>query len=209
MANKFAGTQYVDTFDMDREGNKTKKYDGLKSIIDSLDNKLKDIEKKYGIKQRDNIWDIERRVKEGKSLSEATEGNDSRGMDGASKGDSGRISRKLAGTGKDEGKVGRNGTGNSTSESSLRMLEALDEYKRVAMDKAAAERAREYLIERFNDFRHKYGLEEGDWASQDLAERIFNDNNSDKEVQKIFERIRGLVEVLGTKLKHGVDIRKM
>ena len=208
MANKFAGTQYVDTFDMDREGNKTKKYDGLKSIIDSLDNKLKDIEKKYGIKQRDNIWDIERRVKEEKSLSEATEGNDSRGMDGASKGDSGRISGKLAGTGKDEGKVVRNGTGNSTSESSLRMLEALDEYKRVAMVKAAAERAREYLIERFNDFRHKYGLEEGEWASQDLAERIFNDNNSDKEVQKIFERIRGLVEVLGTKLKHGVDIRK-
>lgn len=208
MANKFAGTQYVDTFDMDREGNKTKKYDGLKSIIDSLDTKLKDIEKKYGIKQRDNIWDIERRVKEGKSLSEATEGNDSRGMDGASKGDSGRISGKLAGTGKDEGKVVRNGTGNSTSESSLRMLEALDEYKRVAMVKAAAERAREYLIERFNDFRHKYGLEEGEWASQDLAERIFNDNNSDKEVQKIFERIRGLVEVLGTKLKHGVDIRK-
>lgn len=208
MANKFAGTQYVDTFDMDREGNKTKKYDGLESIIDSLDNKLKDIEKKYGIKQRDNIWDIERRVKEGKSLSEATEGNDSRGMDGASKGDSGRISGKLAGTGKDEGKVVRNGTGNSTSESSLRMLEALDEYKRVAMVKAAAERAREYLIERFNDFRHKYGLEEGEWASQDLAERIFNDNNSDKEVQKIFERIRGLVEVLGTKLKHGVDIRK-
>lgn len=208
MANKFAGTQYVDTFDMDREGNKTKKYDGLESIIDSLDNKLKDIEKKYGIKQRDNIWDIERRVKEGKSLSEATEGNDSRGMDGASKGDSGRISGKLDGTGKDEGKVVRNGTGNSTSESSLRMLEALDEYKRVAMVKAAAERAREYLIERFNDFRHKYGLEEGEWASQDLAERIFNDNNSDKEVQKIFERIRGLVEVLGTKLKHGVDIRK-
>lgn len=208
MANKFAGTQYVDTFDMDREGNKTKKYDGLKSIIDSLDNKLKDIEKEYGIKQRDNIWDIERRVKEGKRLSEATEGNDSRGMDGASKGDSGRISGKLVGAGKDEGKAGRNGTGNSTSESSLRMLEALDEYKRVAMDKAAAERAREYLIERFNDFRHKYGLEEGDWASQDLAERIFNDNNSDKEVQKIFDRIRGLVEVLGTKLKHGVDIRK-
>lgn len=198
MANKFAGTQYVDTFDMDREGNKTKKYDGLKSIIDSLDNKLKDIEKKYGIKQSDNIRDIERRVKEGQSLSEAIDGSRRNGGDD-------RL-RNHAG-GSDAGREGTSGSGERNAIRTLEGLRALDEYKRAAIDKAAAERAREYLIERFNDFRHKYGLEEGDWASQDLAERIFNDNNSDKDVQKIFDRIRGLVEVLGTKLRHGAESR--
>lgn len=203
MANKFAGTQYVDTFDLDKEGNKTNKYDGLKTIIDALDNKLKEIENKYGISRGTNIKELEETVR-----TEAAEGNDTRGMDGVSQGDSGRISGKLVRTGKDEGRAVRNGTGNSTPASSLRMLEALDEYKRAAMDRAAAERAREYLIKRFNAFRRKYGLEEGDLASQDLAERIFNDNNSDKDVQKIFDRIKGLVDVLGTKLRHGADIRK-
>lgn len=198
MANKFANNQYVDTFDYDKKMQPTKKHDGLKTIIDSLDNKLKDIEKKYGIKQSDNIRDIERRVKEGQSLSEAID-------DSRTNGGNDRL-RNHAG-GSDAGREGTSGSGERNAIRTLEGLRALDEYKRAAIDKAAAERAREYLIERFNDFRHKYGLEEGDWASQDLAERIFNDNNSDKEVQKIFDRIRGLVEILGTKLRHGAESR--
>ena len=196
MANKFANNQYVDTFDYDKKMQPTKKHDGLKTIIDSLDNKLKDIEKKYGIKQSDNIRDIERRVKEGQSLSEAID-------DSRTNGGNGRL-RNHAG-GSDTGREGTGGSGERNAIRTLEGLRVLDEYKRAAIDKAAAERAREYLIERFNDFRHKYGLEEGDWASQDLAERIFNDNNSDKDVQKIFDRIRGLVEILGTKLRHGAE----
>lgn len=196
MANKFANNQYVDTFDYDKKMQPTKKHDGLKTIIDSLDNKLKDIEKKYGIKQSDNIRDIERRVKEGQSLSEAID-------DSRTNGGNGRL-RNHAG-GSDTGREGTSGSGERNAIRTLEGLRVLDEYKRAAIDKAAAERAREYLIERFNDFRHKYGLEEGDWASQDLAERIFNDNNSDKDVQKIFDRIRGLVEILGTKLRHGAE----
>lgn len=196
MANKFANNQYVDTFDYDKKMQPTKKHDGLKTIIDSLDNKLKDIEKKYGIKQSDNIRDIERRVKEGQSLSEAIYGSRTNGSNG-------RL-RNHAG-GSDTGREGTSGSGERNAIRTLEGLRVLDEYKRAAIDKAAAERAREYLIERFNDFRHKYGLEEGDWASQDLAERIFNDNNSDKDVQKIFDRIRGLVEILGTKLRHGAE----
>ena len=196
MANKFANNQYVDTFDYDKKMQPTKKHDGLKTIIDSLDNKLKDIEKKYGIKQSDNIRYIERRVKEGQSLSEAID-------DSRTNGGNGRL-RNHAG-GSDTGREGTSGSGERNAIRTLEGLRVLDEYKRAAIDKAAAERAREYLIERFNDFRHKYGLEEGDWASQDLAERIFNDNNSDKDVQKIFDRIRGLVEILGTKLRHGSE----
>ena len=198
MANKFANNQYIDTFDYDKKMQPTKKYDGLETIIGSLENKLKDIEKKYGIKQSDNIRDIERRVKEGQSLSEAIDGSRRNGGDD-------RL-RNHAG-GSDAGREGTSGSGERNAIRTLEGLRVLDEYKRAAIDKAAAERAREYLIERFNDFRHKYGLEEGDWASQDLAERIFNDNNSDKDVQKIFDRIRGLVEVLGTKLRHGAESR--
>lgn len=198
MANKFANNQYIDTFDYDKKMQPTKKYDGLETIIGSIENKLKDIEKKYGIKQSDNIRDIERRVKEGQSLSEAIDGSRRNGGDD-------RL-RNHAG-GSDAGREGTSGSGERNAIRTLEGLRVLDEYKRAAIDKAAAERAREYLIERFNDFRHKYGLEEGDWASQDLAERIFNDNNSDKDVQKIFDRIRGLVEVLGTKLRHGAESR--
>ena len=198
MANKFANNQYIDTFDYDKKMQPTKKYDGLETIIGSLENKLKDIEKKYGIKQSDNIRDIERRIKEGQSLSEAIDGSRRNGGDD-------RL-RNHAG-GSDAGREGTSGSGERNAIRTLEGLRVLDEYKRAAIDKAAAERAREYLIERFNDFRHKYGLEEGDWASQDLAERIFNDNNSDKDVQKIFDRIRGLVEVLGTKLRHGAESR--
>lgn len=198
MANKFANNQYIDTFDYDKKMQPTKKYDGLETIIGSLENKLKDIEKKYGIKQSDNIRDIERRVKEGQSLSEAIDGSRRNGGDD-------RLRNHARGS--DAGREGTSGSGERNAIRTLEGLRVLDEYKRAAIDKAAAERAREYLIERFNDFRHKYGLEEGDWASQDLAERIFNDNNSDKDVQKIFDRIRGLVEVLGTKLRHGAESR--
>lgn len=105
---------------------------------------------------------------------ETAEGNDSRGMGGVSQGDSVRIS-------------GRKGV--------------LSDYKETALSLAAAQRAKEYLLERFNNIRLKYGLEEGDWASKEQVERIFNDYNSDTDVKKIFDRIEGLVDVLGTKLK--------
>lgn len=37
--------------------------------------------------------------------------------------------------------------------------------------------------------------------SKEQVERIFNDHNSDADVKKIFDRIVGIVDVLGTKLK--------
>ena len=168
-ANKYAEKQYIDTFKYDKKGNPIQKYEGLKSVIDSLDSKLKDIEQKYGFNRKSDINEIKSAIG-----TETSEGNDSRGMGGVSQGDSVRIS-------------GRKGI--------------LSDYKETALSLAAAQRAKEYLLERFNNIRLKYGLEEGDWASKEQVERIFNDYNSDTDVKKIFDRIEGIVDVLGTKLK--------
>lgn len=168
-ANKYAEIQYIDTFKYDEKGNPVKKYEGLNSIIDSLDSKLKDIEQKYGFNRKTDFNEIKRAIG-----TETAEGNDSRGTDEVSQGVSMRIS---------------SGKG------------VLSDYQKTALSLAAAQRAKEYLLERFNNIRLKYGLEEGDWASKEQVERIFNDYNSDADVKKIFDRIEGIVDVLGTKLK--------
>lgn len=168
-ANKYAKIQYIDTFKYDEKGNPVKKYEGLNSIIDSLDSKLKDIEQKYGFNRKTDFNEIKRAIG-----TETAEGNDSRGTDEVSRGVSMRIS---------------SGKG------------VLSDYQKTALSLAAAQRAKEYLLERFNNIRLKYGLEEGDWASKEQVERIFNDYNSDADVKKIFDRIEGIVDVLGTKLK--------
>lgn len=168
-ANKYAAKQYIDTFEYDKKGNPIQKYEGLKSVIDSLDSKLKDIEQKYGFNRKSDINEIKSAIG-----TETAEGDYSRGMGGVSQGDSVRIS-------------GRKGV--------------LSDYKETALSLAAAQRAKEYLLERYDNIRLKYGLEDGDWASKEQVEKIFNDYNSDADVKKIFDRIAGLVDVLGTKLK--------
>lgn len=168
-ANKYAEIQYIDTFKYDEKGNPIQKYEGLKSVIDSLNSKLKDIEQKYGFNRKSDINEIKSAIG-----TETAEGNDSRGTDEVSQGVSVRIS---------------SGKG------------VLSDYQKTALSLAAAQRAKEYLLERFNNIRLKYGLEEGDWASKEQVERIFNDYNSDADVKKIFDRIEGIVDVLGTKLK--------
>lgn len=169
-ANKYAKIQYIDTFEYDENANPVKKYDGLNSIIDSLDSKLKDIEQKYGFYRKSNIKEIKSAI----GTETAAEGADFKGKVDVPEGVRVRISGRKS---------------------------VFSDYQKTALSLAAAQRAKEYLLERFNNIRLKYGLEEGDWASKEQVERIFNDYNSDADVKKIFDRIEGLVDVLGTKLK--------
>lgn len=123
-----------------------------------MDSKLKDIEQKYGFNRKSDINEIKSAIG-----TETAEGNDSRGTDGDSQGDSVRISSRKG---------------------------VLSDYKETALSLAAAQRAKEYLLERFNNIRLKYGLEEGDWASKEQVERIFNDYNSDADVKKILTALK-------------------
>lgn len=157
-ANKYAEKQYIDTFEYDKKGNPIQKYEGLKSIIDSLDSELKDIEQKYGFNRNSDINEIKRAI-------------------------------------------GSEGIGSGNGSADTRSGGLLEVYQRKAISLAAAQRAKEYLLERYDNIRLKYGLEDGDWASKEQVEKIFNDYNSDADVKKIFDRIAGLVDVLGTKLK--------
>lgn len=99
--------------------------------------------------------------------------------------------------------IGSEGIGSGNGSADTRIGGLLEVYQRKAISLAAAQRAKEYLLERFNDFRKRYGLEEGDWASKEQVEKIFYDNNTDPAVQEIFDRIKEQVEELGTKLKSG------
>lgn len=99
--------------------------------------------------------------------------------------------------------IGSEGIGSGNGSADTRSGGLLEVYQRKAISLAAAQRAKEYLLERFNDFRKRYGLEEGDWASKEQVEKIFYDNNADPAVQEIFDRIKEQVEELGTKLKSG------
>ena len=92
---------------------------------------------------------------------ETAEGDDSRGMEGVPEGDSVRISGRKR---------------------------VLSDYKKTALSLAAAQRAKEYLLERFNNIRLKYGLEEGDWASKEQVERIFNGGSILKQIQKMLRK---------------------
>jgi hypothetical protein len=99
--------------------------------------------------------------------------------------------------------IGSEGNGSGNGSADTRSGGLLKVYQRKAISLAAAQRAKEYLLKRFNDFRIRYGLEEGDWASKEQVEKIFYDNNSDPAVREIFDRIKEQVEELGTKLKSG------
>ena len=70
------------------------------------------------------------------------------------------------------------------------------EYQSYLTNLASAKRALEYHNERTRVLEEKYGVKRDEWLSQDTIEKIFKDFNSDKNLQTLFDRIKGQVKNL-------------
>ena len=195
VANRYDDRQYIDNWVFDNKGKATEKYQGINNRIKSLDEKLNEISKIYGIDKDTNIKELERDID-----TETAKGNDSRGNAEVSGGFGMRISG--VGTPGDFRRGVLEGTKeafrNLSAEEKKNILKA---YKSSALDKAAAERAKEYLLNRYNTLIKKYGVKEGEWLTNEQIDRIFNDYNQDPDVKAIYDRIKDSIIDLQAKMK--------
>lgn len=195
VANRYDDLQYIDNWVFDNKGKATEKYQGINNRIKSLDEKLNEISKIYGIDKDTNIKELERDID-----TETAKGNDSRGNAEVSGGFGMRISGM--GTPGDFRRGVLEGTKeafrNLSAEEKKNILKA---YKSSALDKAAAERAKEYLLNRYNTLIKKYGVKEGEWLTNEQIDRIFNDYNQDPDVKAIYDRIKDSIIDLQAKMK--------
>lgn len=195
VANRYDDRQYIDNWVFDNKGKVTEKYQGINNRIKSLDEKLNEISKIYGIDKDTNIKELERDID-----TETAKGNDSRGNAEVSGGFGMRISG--VGTPGDFRRGVLEGTKeafrNLSAEEKKNILKA---YKSSALDKAAAERAKEYLLNRYNTLIKKYGVKEGEWLTNEQIDRIFNDYNQDPDVKAIYDRIKDSIIDLQAKMK--------
>ena len=195
VANRYDDRQYIDNWVFDNKGKATEKYQGINNRIKSLDEKLNEISKIYGIDKDTNIKELERDID-----TETAKGNDSRGNAEVSGGFGMRISG--VGTPGDFRRGVLEGTKeafrNLSAEEKKKILKA---YKSSALDKAAAERAKEYLLNRYNTLIKKYGVKEGEWLTNEQIDRIFNDYNQDPDVKAIYDRIKDSIIDLQAKMK--------
>ena len=158
--------------------------EGLNTVIDDLTKKINEYETKYGIRKDANIGELINSV-----LREINSEESGSGRNTSDKG-------QQEGTG-GESKILPGGSGER------RALDVLNDYKALSVRKAAAERARAYILARSKSLQETYGLKRDEPVSYETIDRIFNDYNSDPEVKELYGSIVNSLRSLGTEFYVG------
>ena len=179
----YSKDQTLNSWEVDENKNVTLS-EGLNTVIDDLTKKINEYETKYGIRKDANIGELINSV-----LRKINSEGSGSGLNSSDKG-------QQEGTG-GEAKTLPGGGGER------RALDVLNDYKALSIRKAAAERAKAYILARSKSLQETYGLKRDEPVSYETIDRIFNDYNSDPEVKELYDSIVNSLRSLGTEFYVG------
>ena len=179
----YSKDQTLNSWEVDENKNVTLS-EGLNTVIDDLTKKINEYETKYGIRKDANIGELVNSI-----LRKINSEGSGSGRNTSDKG-------QQEGTG-GEAKTLPGGGGER------RALDVLNDYKELSIRKAAAERAKAYIIARSKSLQETYGLKRDEPVSYETIDRIFNDYNSDPEVKELYDSIVNSLRSLGTEFYVG------
>ena len=179
----YSKDQTLNSWEVDENKNVTLS-EGLKTVIDDLTKKINEYETKYGIRKDANIGELVNSI-----LRKINSEGSGSGRNTSDKG-------QQEGTG-GEAKTLPGGGGER------RALDVLNDYKALSIRKAAAERAKAYILARSKSLQETYGLKKNEPVSYETIDRIFNDYNSDPEVKELYDSIVNSLRSLGTEFYVG------
>ena len=179
----YSKDQTLNSWEVDENKNVTLS-EGLNTVIDDLTKKINEYETKYGIRKDANIGELVNSI-----LRKINSEGSGSGRNTSDKG-------QQEGTG-GEAKTLPGGVGER------RALDVLNDYKELSIRKAAAERAKAYILARAKSLQETYGLKRDEPVSYETIDRIFNDYNSDPEVKELYDSIVNSLRSLGTEFYVG------
>lgn len=179
----YSKDQTLNSWEVDENKNVTLS-EGLNTVIDDLTKKINEYETKYGIRKDANIGELVNSI-----LRKINSEGSGSGRNTSDKG-------QQEGTG-GEAKTMPGGGGER------RALDVLNDYKALSIRKAAAERAKAYILARSKSLQETYGLKRDEPVSYETIDRIFNDYNSDPEVKELYDSIVNCLRSIGTEFYVG------
>ena len=169
IANRYRNTPLNDEYTRDKNGNR-KNRGGLETAIKTWEEQATAFENYYGITRGTKLANPETR--------ESGRLDGVSGVSSKSRGERRAVERD------------RMGYGNIPAE-------AIKDYQGFITNLAAAKRALEYHQERTRVLTEQYGVKHDEWLKPETIDKIFNDYNTDKSVQEIYNRIKEQVNDLG------------
>ena len=179
----YSKDQTLNSWEVDENKNVTLS-EGLNTVIDDLTKKINEYETKYGIRKDANIGELVNSILR-KINSEGSGSGRNTSDKGQQEGNGGEAKTLPGGGGE------------------RRALDVLNDYKELSIRKAAAERAKAYILARSKSLQETYGLKRDEPVSYETIDRIFNDYNSDPEVKELYDSIVNSLRSLGTEFYVG------